>query len=131
MSRFGTTGEFNYAFGDTLTSTTLIELGVQDMFQFPFETSRETDVVEYRSKSGKKYSYQNYNKDVHTFEWVNLRESKRNELFTMVNSPSIFNFESPPGTSWGTYRVQAGSWNDSEVTHELYDVSFTIEKESD
>ena len=131
MSRFGTTGTFSWDTGDVLSGGTGVYLDVQDMFQFPFDTSKETDSVSYRSKSGKRWEYQNYNKDVHTFSWVNLRESTRGSLFTMVNSTPILAFSSPPTASgtWGTFRVVPGSWSDSEVTHERYDVSFSVEKE--
>ena len=130
MSRFGTTGTFSYDTGDVFAEGTGIFLDVQDMFQFPFETTVEADNVSYRSKTGKTYQYQNYSNDVHSFNWVSLRESTRGSLFTMANSPSILTFKSPTNAAaWGTYRIVPGSWSDSEVTHERYDVSFSIEKQ--
>ena len=129
MSRFGTTGEFSYDIGDVYTGGTTINLTVQDMFQYPFETTQETDRTSYRSKSGLTYQYENYSNDVHTFNWVDLRESKRDELYTMANSPSILTFSSPPSTLLGTFRVVGNSWSDTETTYERYDVSFTVEKQ--
>ena len=130
MSRFGTTGTFSYDTGDVFAAGTGVFLDVQDMFQFPFETTVEADNVSYRSKSGKTYQYQNYSNNVHTFNWVNLREVTRGSLFTMANSPSILTFKSPTDQAvWGTYRIVPGSWSDSEITNERYDVSFSIEKQ--
>ena len=128
MSRFGTTGTFSWDTGDTLSGGTGILLEIEDMFQFPFETSVINDAVSYRSKSGRRYEYENWSKDVHSFNWVSLQESKRDELYTMVNSLPILSFASPVKSDWGTFRVVPGSWSDVESSHERYDVSFDIEE---
>lgn len=128
MSRFGTTGKFVWAEGDTMTSGTTINLDVQDMFQFPFDTEIISDSEVVRTKGGNRYETENWNKKQYTFNWVDLREEIRGSLFTMVNSLPILAFSSPPATNWGTYRSIRDSWNDSETSHERYDVSFTIEE---
>jgi len=129
MSRFGTTGTFAYDPGDTLALGTGVYLDVQDMFQFPFDTSIETDAVSYRSRGGQRYEYQNWSKNNYEFSFVGLRETKRDELYTMVNSLPIIRFQCPPSTDFGsgTFRIAPGSWSDSETSHERYDVSFTLE----
>ena len=129
MSRFGTTGTFFWDSGDTLYGTTGITLEVQDMFQFPFETSQISDSVSYRSKGGRRYEYKNWVKDVHTFNWTGLREGVRGSLYTMVTSLPILSFSSPPTATGllGTFRVVPGSWSDSETSFERYDVSFSVE----
>lgn len=127
MSRFGSTGHFYWDSGDTLLPGNSLLLDVQDMFQFPFETSQVTDAVSYRSINGRRYEYENYRKDMFTFNWVDLREITRNRLFEMVTSLPILSFSSPPSDSWGTFRVVPDSWSDSESSHERYNVSFTIE----
>ena len=130
MSRFGTTGTFSYDPGDTFSQGTGVGLDAQDMPQFPFETSIISDSQVYRTKSGIRYEYENYNKKQYTFSWVDLREAKRDELFDMVNSLPILTFASPPTSAvLGTFRVLRDSWSDSETTHERYDVSFTVEDE--
>ncbi len=127
MSRFGTQGRFYWDSGDVLSSSNPILLEIEDMFQFPFETSSISDAISYRSKSGRRFEYKNWSKDTHTFTWVGLQESKKDELFEMVHSLPIVSFSSPLSTDWGTFRVTPDSWSDSETSHERYDVSFTIE----
>ncbi len=128
MSRFGTTGTFAWDTGDTLANGTGIFLDIQDMPQFPFDSSKINDAVSYRSKSGRRYEYENFNKDTFTFSWVDLRETTRGSLFTMVHSLPILSFKSPVNTLWGTFRVIPNSWSDTETTHERFDVSFSIEE---
>ena len=132
MSRFGTTGSFYWEPGDddTFANGTSLPLAVQDMFQFPFDTEVESDAVSYRSKSGRRYEYKNWKKNVHTFNWVDLREVTRGSLYTMVQSLPVLKFLSPPTEAglWGTFRVVDGSWSDTETSHERYDVSFSIEE---
>ena len=131
MSRFGTTGTFSYAPGDTLTGGTGIILEIEDMFQFPFDTSIISDSQVLRTKSGQRYEYENWFSQSYTFSFVGLQESKRDELFDMVNSLPIVAFSSPPTAAgtWGTFRIPRESWFDSETSHERYDVSFVMEKE--
>lgn len=130
MSRFGTTGTFAWTPGDTLTTGSGIFLDVQDMFQFPFDTEVISDAQVVRTKSGQRYEYGNWNSISYTFSFVGLRETKRDELFTMVNSLPIVAFSTPPTAAgtWGTFRIPRDSWSDSETSHERYDVSFTMEK---
>ena len=131
MSRFGTTGTFAWTPGDTLTTGSGVFLDVQDMFQFPFDTEIISDSKVLRTKSGQRYEYDNWKTVSYTLSFVGLRESKRNELFDMVNSLPIVAFSSPTTAAgtWGTFRVPRDSWSDSETSYERYDVSFNIEKE--
>ena len=126
MSRFGSTMAIVWNAGDTFTGGTTISLEEQDMPQYPFEESRETDIVQYRSLSGEIYQYQNYNKNVYTFNWSNLRESKKEDLVLMADSLPAFSVESG-GTTLGTFRMVPNSFSASEVLYELYDVSFAAE----
>jgi len=129
MSRFGTEGTFVYAPGDTLTNGTVLGLSPQDMFQYPFDTRILSNSIKYRTLSGESYEYEDWKKEAYTFNFTDLRESKRQELFEMIASaPTIFSFASPPGSDWGTFRADRDSWSDTETSHERYDVSFTIEK---
>jgi len=130
MSRFGTTGTFAWTPGDTLTTGSGVLLTEQDMFQYPFDTEIFSDSQVVRTKSGQRYEYENWNSVSYTLSFVGLRESKRDELFTMVNSLPIVAFSSPPTASgtWGTFRIPRDSWSDSETSFERYDVSFTMEK---
>ena len=128
MSRWGTSGTFAYAPGDVLTGTLGVALVAQDMFEFPVETSIISDAVVYRTVSGERYEYSNWNKKSYTFNFTDLREVTRDELFTMVNSLPILTFSSPVDTLWGTFRMPLDSWTDEESSHERYNVSFTIEE---
>lgn len=132
MSRFGTTARFKYDPGDTYAGGTSVILSEADMPQYPFDTVVISDSQEIRTKSGERYEYENWNKKQYTFSWVNLSESKRDELFDMVNSLPILTFRSPDtasGTWTGTFRAPRTSWSDSETSFERYDVSFMIEEE--
>jgi hypothetical protein len=130
MSRFGTTAKFVWGAGDGFAFPTTIELDVQDMPQFPFDTEILSDSQVVRTKSGQRYEYQNWSTQSHTISFVGLSETKRDELFTMINSLPIVAFSSPPTAAglWGTYRAPLDSWSDSESSHEKYDVSFNIER---
>lgn len=131
MSRFGTAGLFYYAPGDTLASGTTVSLNVQDMPQFPVETKKLNDAESYRSIGGRKYEYLNWSKNEHTFNWVDLRGTMRDQLFTMVNSLPILTFLTPTVSGYstlGTFRAVPGSWNDSETSNDRFDVSFSIEE---
>lgn len=131
MSRFGTTGTFAWTPGDTLSTGSGVYLAVEDMFQFPFDTEIISDAQVVRTKSGQRYEYENWSSVSYELSFVGLRESKRDELFAMVNSLPIVAFSSPPTASgtWGTFRIPRDSWSDSETSHERYDVSFMMEKE--
>ena len=85
MSRFGSTGTFIYAPGDTLTSGTEIGLDSQDMPNYPVETFVETDRESFRTLSGKYFAYQNWQKIGYEFSWSLISETKRNEFrFEMI-----------------------------------------------
>ncbi len=127
MSRFGDTGTFTYAVGDSFTSATTLVLNANQMPQYPFEGEPLTDRVTYRSKSGKAWSYQNYNLNRYTFNWSLLDESCRNSLKSMWNAQPIISFNSN-GTNFGTFRFADGGWSDSEVINEFFDVNFTLEE---
>jgi hypothetical protein len=129
VSNFGSTGSFRYSLGDEsiVSFGTLITLSEQDMPQYPWEETRITDQVTYRSKTGQVYSYQNYNKVAYFFNWSNLSETKRNELATMVNAIPLLTFISG-GNLFGTFRVKMDSFSSSETSFGLYDVSFEVEQ---
>lgn len=127
MSRFGNSGTFIYAAGDSLTSGTELTLGPSQMPQFPFESYNVTDRVTYRSKGGKTWMYENYNLNGYRFTWSLLDESTRNSLRTIYLSKAILTFRSN-NQNFGTFRFVENSWQDSEVLHELYDLSFTLEE---
>jgi hypothetical protein len=127
MSRFGASGTFYYASGDTLTSLATIYLDAGQLPQYAFDNQTITDRVTYRSKSGKSWMYENYNLDAFTFKWSLLDESKRNSLRTMYDSKPILTFHSN-GTCFGTFRFAEATWSDSEAAYELYDISFTLEE---
>jgi hypothetical protein len=97
------------------------------MPQYPFETGNITDRVTYRAKSGKAWSYQNYNLKAHTFNWSLLDESAKNSLKTMFDALPILTVTSN-GTLFGTFRFADSSWQDNEVINEYYDVNFTLEE---
>lgn len=123
MSKFGSTALFTWNDGDTFTGGTTITLNEQDMPQYPMEEGRKSDEQRHITKSGREYSSRNYNKRVFTFNWTDLSEAKRNEFATMVDSLPIFSFASG-GNDWGTFRLEPDSFNDSETSFELFDLSF-------
>jgi hypothetical protein len=127
MSRFGDTGTFTYAPGDSFSSATTLVLQANQMPQYPFEGAALTDRVTYRSKSGKAWSYQNYNLNKYTFNWALLDETCRNSLKAMWDAQPIINFKSN-GTDFGTFRFAQDSWQDQEVINEFYDVNFSLEE---
>lgn len=127
MSRFGDSGTFIYASGDSLTSGTIVVLDSFQMPQYPFEGFSITDRVTYRSKGGKSWMYENYNLQGYKFNWSLMDEDKKNDLRTMYQAKPILTFRSN-NTNFGTFRITEASWQDSEVGHELYDISFTLEE---
>jgi len=132
MSRFGSTASIAWNENNspgTFTGSLTIALNEGDMPQFPVDESRITDEVQYRTKSGKKWSYRNYDPKVaFTFNWTNLNESKRNELATMVRSIPIMSISSG-GNNFGTFKLVPDSVTDLETSYELYDFSFDVEEE--
>ena len=131
MSRFGASATFFYNTGDALDSVTAtyVYMNAGQMPQYPFETSNITDRVSYRTKSGRKYSYENYNLRRYKMNWTMLDEGMRGSLKTMFDAKPILSFLSN-GTSWGTYRMMDDSWQDSEVAFELYDLNIGIEEDN-
>lgn len=99
------------------------------MPQYPFETSVVNDRHSYRSKSGRKYTYQNYNVKAYTFTWTFLDETKRGQLKDMYDNAPLIAFYSN-STCFGTFRFSDDTWQDKETAFELYDLSFTIEEEA-
>jgi len=131
MSRFGDTATITWNSGDTFgaTASTVISLTSADMNQYPMEQGRITDEKQYRSKTGKAYSWRNYILSSYDFTWTNISESKRSDLTQMADSLPIFSYSSG-GNDLGTFRVKPGSLQDKEVAFELYDVSFKAEESS-
>lgn len=132
MSRFGQTGTFLYnmmADSVAVSGGTYIYLNAAQLPQYPFETSNVSDKTSYRAKSGRKWSYSNYNVRQYTFNWTMLDEGMRGSLKTMYDARPMLTFYSN-GTNWGTYRLSDDSWSDSEAAFELYDLSFVIEEEN-
>lgn len=127
MSRFGTSLVFYYAPGDILTGGTTLTLNENQMPQYPFESSNVTDRVSYRAKSGRLWSYQNYNLKVYTFNWSLLDETSRNSLKRMFDASPLVAVSSN-GASLGTFRFADSAWSDQEVLNEFYDVNFTLEE---
>ena len=113
MSRFSDWGTFFYApaadnFAGVLYS---VYLDPSNMPQYPFQVQTVTDRVNYRSKSGKSWMYENYNLDSYTFRWSMMDELTRGSLKTMYDSKPLVNFCS--GTNnFGTFRIAESSWKD-------------------
>lgn len=129
MSRFGSTATFYYAPGDTLTAGTYLYLGANSMPNYPFETFEDTDRKMHRTKTGRKYIFQNYNKQGYTFNFSNLSEAVRGSMKVMYDSLPIFTFNTN-GVTWGTFRFDEGGWSDQEIAYELYDLSISIIEDS-
>lgn len=127
MSRFGTSLVFLYNSGDSLAGGTTLTLNESQMPQYPMETSSVSDRVTYRAKSGKAWSYQNYNLKAHTFNWSLLDETTRNSLKAMWDALPILTVTSN-GTLFGTFRFAENSWSDQEVINEFFDVNFGLEE---
>jgi hypothetical protein len=125
MSRFGSTATFYYAPGDTFASGTYLYLNSQNMPNYPFETFEDTDKTMHRTKTGRKYIFQNYSKQGYVFNFSNLSEASRGSLRMMYDALPIFTFNTN-NTTWGTFRFSEESWQDEEVAFELYDLSFSI-----
>jgi len=131
MSRFGDTAGITWYSGDDfgVGEPTAITLNSADMNQYPMEQDRVTDEKQYRSKTGKAFSWRNYNLYAYEFTWTNISESKRNEIAEMADSLAIFSYSSG-GNDLGTFRIKPGSFKDKEVAFELYDISFRAEEAS-
>lgn len=125
MSRFGSTATLLYQTGDSITAGTTIILTADAMPNYPFVAFSDTDRVLHKTKTGRKYVYQNYNLQGYQFSFSNLKESIRGSLKTMYDARPLFTFNTN-GSMWGTFRFDDGSWEDSEAAFELYDIGFTI-----
>ena len=129
MSRFSSTGTFRYTLATDDFSGTIgtIYLDPSQMPQYPFETNTFTDRVTYRSKNGRSWMYENYNGEAYTYRWSMLDETCRNQLKSMYDAKGLVNFKS--GTfDFGTFRIADSTWKDEEVSHELFDLNFTLEE---
>ena len=130
MSRFGSTAIIAWEAG-TFLNPEEEAVDEENMPQFPFEESRESDVVQYRSLGGNVFQYQNYNKKVYSFNWSNLQESFKNTLTNMADQLPWFSFRSTHDgvtTDFGTFVMKPNSFSAQETTFELYDVSFEAEE---
>lgn len=125
MSRFGSTATFTYQTGDSITAGTTVVLTADSMPNYPFEAFADTDRVLHKTKTGRKYTYQNYNLQGYRFNFSNLKESIRGSLKTMFDARPLFTFNTN-GSMWGTFRFAEDGWEDSEAAFELYDVNITI-----
>jgi len=126
MSRFGTEGTLVWASGDTLTTPASIALAPNQMPQWPFDESYETDAVTHTTLTGRKLQYQNYRLVRYDLNWTDLDEAKKNEIGTMVNSLPIVAFNTSGFATLGTFKVDMESYTSSETRFGIYDVSFTI-----
>lgn len=129
MSRFGSTATMYYTSGDVFTGLGTYYLQADAMPNYPFETRSETDKTVHKSKTGRKYVYQNYNLQNFTFNFSNLAETNRNQLKLIYDANPLLTFNTQ-GTTWGTFRFGPDSWADQEVAHELYDLNFTLEEDA-
>ena len=129
MSRFGSTATFYYTSGDVLTSGTYVYLSPDVMPNYPFETRANTDRAVHTTKTGRKYSYQNYNLQEYTVNFSNLKNATREALKTMWDARPIFTFTTNSYT-WGTFRFGEDSWSDSEIAFDLFDVAFTMQEDA-
>ena len=126
MSRFGTEGTLVWASGDTLTTPTSIALSPEQMPQWPFDESFETDTVTHTTKTGRKLQYQNYKLIKYELAWTDLDETTKNAIGTMVSSYPIVAINSTGYATLGTFKVEEDSWSCSETRFEKYDLSFTV-----
>jgi hypothetical protein len=129
MSRFGSTATFYYASGDVLSSGTYLYLTPANMPNYPFESFEDSDRQIHKTKTGRKYIYQNYSLQGYKFNFSNLNELTRGSLKRMYDARPIFNFTTN-GSTWGTFRFAEESWQDSESAFELYDLNFGIEEDA-
>jgi hypothetical protein len=129
MSRFGSSATFYYASGDVMSSGTNLYLTADSMPNYPFEAYGDTDRQIHKTKTGRKYMYQNYNLQGYKFNFSNLKETTRGSLKTMFDARPIFTFNTN-GSMWGTFRFAEDSWQDSESAFELYDINFSIEEDA-
>ncbi len=125
---FGSTLVFNYGQGDTFSGTTLT-LYADQMPAYPFELSSINDRVSYRTKSGRKFSYENYNVDSFTFTW-NLIDSQTRDALKQMHDALPGITISSGGTSYGLFRLADKAWEDSMSAFGLYDLSMTFEQEN-
>lgn len=128
MNRFGDTGTFFYKPGDAFSGTTggtYLYLSTDDMPQYPFESSNETDRKTYTAKTGRMWAYQNYNLAKYTFTWANCSQALRDQLKNMYDANAVITFNTD-SVLWGTFRAADVPWQDSEAGYDLFDLSFTL-----
>ena len=130
MSRFNATGTFIYDTNSAGTVTvgtggTYLYLGPGQMPQYPFPTFVIEDTTSYRSKGGTLWTYSNYRKRGHEFNWSMLDEVTRGSLWNMYLAVPTFVFNS--GTNYfGTFRFEPESIEEEEVVFSLFDMSFKV-----
>lgn len=100
-------------------------LTADSMPNYPFETFEDSDRQIHKTKTGRKYLYENYNLQGYKFNFSNLKESTRNSLKQMFDARPLFTFNTN-STLWGTFRFDENSWQDAESAFELYDINFSI-----
>ncbi len=123
MSRFGSTATLAYTSGDTMAAATTFVIPPSSMPNYPFETFSETDRQIHKTKTGRKYIYQNYNLQGYRFNFSNLNPNYRGSLKAMWDARPIFTFNTN-GSLWGTFRFVEDSWEDEEIGYDLFDLSF-------
>ncbi len=127
-NRFGFDGTFFYTPGDSFSGTiggTSLPLATFELPQYPFETFTETDRASYRSRTGRKWTYQNYALTVYKFSWAKCSQDLRDRLRRMYDSNAVITFTTG-GTNWGTFRLEEDTWQDSEVGYDLFDLNITL-----
>lgn len=130
MSRFNATGTFTYDTNSAGTVTsggggTVVYLISSQMPQYPFKTFSVTDQTSYRSKGGNLWTYSNYSRRGYEFNWSMLDENMRGTLWDMYLQSPTFTFSSG-ANHFGTFRIEEGSFEEDEILHGLFDLSFRI-----
>jgi hypothetical protein len=99
------------------------------MPNYPFEEFEDSDRQIHRTKSGRKYVYQNFGLKGYTFNFSNLSETTLGSLKQMFDARPLFTFNTN-SVMWGTFRFSEETWKDQEISHELYDLNFSIVEDS-
>ena len=129
MARFGEYLQFFYTTGDTMSAATEFVLHSHEMPNYPVETFTDTDRQIHRTKTGRKYIYQNYNLQGYRFNFSNLNAASRGSLKAMFDARPIFTVTTN-GSMWGTFRFSEDSWQDEEVAYNLFDLSLAFEEDA-
>lgn len=129
MARFGSFITFGYTTGDTYSAATSFTLQNYEMPNYPIETFNDTDRQIHKTKTGRKYIYQNYNLQGYRFNFSNLAAAPRGSLKTMYDARPIFTVTTN-GSLWGTFRFAEEGWKDEEVAFNLFDLSISFEEDA-